>query len=51
MNIHEYQAKAILKENGVNIQEGQVAATPDEAVAAAEALLAETGTNWWVIKA
>jgi len=28
-----------------------VAATPDEAVAAAEALLAETGTNWWVIKA
>lgn len=51
MNIHEYQAKAILKENGVNIQEGQVAATPDEAVEAAEALLAETGTNWWVIKA
>lgn len=51
MNIHEYQAKAILKENGVNIQEGQVAATPDEAVAAAEALLAETSTNWWVIKA
>ena len=51
MNIHEYQAKAILKENGVNIQEGQVAASPDEAVAAAEALLAETGTNWWVIKA
>lgn len=51
MNIHEYQAKAILKENGVNIQEGQVAATPDEAVAASEALLAETGTNWWVIKA
>ncbi|MCA1744971.1 MAG: ADP-forming succinate--CoA ligase subunit beta [Bacteroidales bacterium] len=34
MNIHEYQAKGILKENGVPIQEGIVASTPGEAVEA-----------------
>jgi succinyl-CoA synthetase beta subunit len=51
MNIHEYQAKSILKNYGVNIQEGIVADTPAKAVAAAKKLTAETGTNWWVIKA
>jgi len=51
MNIHEYQAKSILKSYGVNIQEGMVADTPDKAVAAAKKLTAETGTNWWVVKA
>jgi len=51
MNIHEYQAKSILKSYGVNIQEGMVADTPDKAVAAAKKLTADTGTNWWVVKA
>ena len=38
MNIHEYQAKAVLKDYGVPVPEGGVAFTPDEAVKAAEAL-------------
>ncbi len=51
MNIHEYQAKSILKSFGVNIQEGIVADTPGKAVAAAKKLNSDTGTNWWVVKA
>lgn len=51
MNIHEYQAKAILKQNGVNIQEGLTAETADEAVEAAKELQKQTGTGWWVLKA
>ena len=51
MNIHEYQAKKVLKNYGVNIQEGIVADTPDKAVSAAKKLQTETGTGWWVVKA
>lgn len=51
MNIHEYQAKSILKGFGVAIQEGIVADTPEKAVEAAEQLNKETGTSWWVVKA
>jgi succinyl-CoA synthetase beta subunit len=51
MNIHEYQAKETLKKFGVAIQEGIVASTPEEAVAAAKKLNVETGTDWWVLKA
>lgn len=51
MNIHEYQAKEILKGFGVKIQEGILANTPDEAVAAAKKLTEQTGTGWHVIKA
>lgn len=51
MNIHEYQAKEILKSYGVAIQEGIVADTPDKAVEAAKELNRETGTTWYVIKA
>ncbi|MFZ9943467.1 MAG: ADP-forming succinate--CoA ligase subunit beta, partial [Bacteroidia bacterium] len=51
MNIHEYQGKSILKSFGVAIQEGIVADTPDQAVAAAQELQAQTGTQWWVVKA
>ncbi len=51
MNIHEYQAKELLKKYGVKIQEGVVASTPEEATAAAKKLNAETGTSWYVIKA
>jgi succinyl-CoA synthetase beta subunit len=47
MNIHEYQAKALLKEYGVSVLAGQVAYTPDEAEAAARAL----GGPAWVVKA
>ena len=51
MNLHEYQGKSILKSYGVSIQEGIVANTPEEAVEAAKKLNADTGTDWWVIKA
>lgn len=51
MNIHEYQAKEILKSYGVTIQEGIVADTPDRAVEAAKELNRETGTSWYVLKA
>lgn len=50
MNIHEYQAKDILKKYGVAIQRGIVADTPEKAHAAAKELAAETGTKWFVVK-
>ena len=51
MNLHEYQGKELLNGFGVRIQRGIVATTPEEAVAAAEKLTADTGTGWWVVKA
>ena len=51
MNIHEYQGKSILKNFGVAIQEGIVADTAEDAVAAAKELQKQTGTGWWVVKA
>ncbi len=51
MNIHEYQAKNILKSFGVKIQEGIVADTPVKAVESAKKLNHETGTKWFVVKA
>ncbi len=51
MNIHEYQAKQILKSYGVTVQEGVVADTPEKALEAARQLNADTGTEWYVIKA
>ena len=50
MNIHEYQAKDILKKYGVAVQRGIVADTPDKALDAAKELQAETGTKWFVVK-
>lgn len=38
MNIHEYQAKAVLKEFGVPVPDGGIAFSADEAVKAAEGL-------------
>jgi succinyl-CoA synthetase beta subunit len=38
MNIHEYQGKELLRRYGVAVLDGGVAATPEEAVAAAKAL-------------
>ncbi len=51
MNIHEYQAKAILKGYGVAIQEGIVADTPEQAVDAAKQLQQQFGSDWVVLKA
>ncbi|MFZ9981931.1 MAG: ADP-forming succinate--CoA ligase subunit beta [Cyclobacteriaceae bacterium] len=50
MNIHEYQAKDILKKFGVAVQAGIVADTPEKAVEAAKELQNTTGTKWVVIK-
>jgi succinyl-CoA synthetase beta subunit len=47
MNIHEYQAKEILKGYGVPVPQGEVAATPEEAKAAAIRL----GGSTCVVKA
>ncbi len=47
MNIHEYQAKEVLKRYGVAVPRGIVATTPDEAEAAAR----ELGTPVVVVKA
>ncbi len=47
MNIHEYQAKAVLGSFGVPVATGKVAYTPDEAVKVAE----ELGGPVWVVKA
>ena len=47
MNIHEYQAKTLLKKYGVPVPKGQVAYTEDEAESAAQAL----GGPVWVVKA
>jgi succinyl-CoA synthetase beta subunit len=47
MNIHEYQAKELLKKFGIPTLKGQVANSPTEAVSAAKAL----GGSVWVVKA
>ena len=47
MNIHEYQAKAVLREFGVETPRGHAAFSVDEAVKAAE----ELGGPVWVVKA
>ncbi len=47
MNIHEYQAKALLADYGVATLSGRVAYTPEEAEQAARAL----GGPVWVVKA
>jgi len=51
MNIHEYQAKNILKSYGVAIQEGVVIDKKESAEAAVKQLQSDTGTDWVVVKA
>jgi succinyl-CoA synthetase beta subunit len=46
VNIHEYQAKELLKGYGVAVPNGRVAFTPDDAAAAAR----ELGGAVWVVK-
>jgi succinyl-CoA synthetase beta subunit len=47
MNLHEYQAKDVFRSYGIPVPAGRVAASPDEAASAAEAL----GGSVWVVKA
>ncbi len=50
MNLHEYQAKELMKKNGAAIQEGIVATTPEEAVAAAQKMKELYNSDWVVVK-
>jgi succinyl-CoA synthetase beta subunit len=47
MNLHEYQAKDVFRTYGVPVPAGRVAASPEEAVSAAQSL----GGAVWVVKA
>ena len=47
MNLHEYQAKALLRQYGADVPEGAVAASPEQAAAATR----ELGGGKWVVKA
>ena len=51
MNIHEYQAKAILSRFGVAVPAGIVIDDVQKAQDAARELQEKTGTNSWVVKA
>ncbi|ESQ85562.1 malate--CoA ligase subunit beta [Asticcacaulis sp. AC460] len=50
MNIHEHQAKAVLKEFGVAVPRGFPAYSPQEAKKAAETLAKEAGSKVFVVK-
>ena len=51
MNIHEYQAKSILKRYNVAIPEGAVVDSPDAAVETAKKIRNTTGADTWAVKA
>lgn len=51
MNIHEYQAKALLKKFGVPVPEGIVVDTPEAALLAAKTIKEKTGVDSWAVKA
>ena len=51
MNIHEYQAKSILKQFGVAVPEGVVIEKPENATDAAQEIKDKTGMNTWAVKA
>ena len=51
MNIHEYQAKEILKSCGVKVPMELVAFSVEEAVEAAKKINAETGSEFFAVKA
>ena len=50
MNIHEYQGKEILSKYGVRVQQGIVASTPDEAIAAYQQIAERTNSKFAVVK-
>ncbi len=47
MNLHEFQSKQLFERYGIPVPNGKVAASPEEAVAAAK----ELGGSVWVVKA
>ncbi|OFY66200.1 MAG: succinate--CoA ligase subunit beta [Bacteroidetes bacterium RBG_13_43_22] len=51
MNIHEFQGKSLLRAYNVDIQEGFVAETPDQAVMVARQLREKFGSQFFVVKA
>jgi succinyl-CoA synthetase beta subunit len=51
MNVHEFQGKSLLKAYNVDIQEGFVAETPEQAVTIAEQLHEKLGSELFVVKA
>lgn len=51
MNIHEYQAKSILKDFGVAVPEGIVIENADQAIDAAKTIQEKTGMSTWAVKA
>jgi succinyl-CoA synthetase beta subunit len=51
MNVHEYQGKSLLKAYNVDIQEGFVAETPEQAIMVAEQLHEKFSTGFFVVKA
>jgi succinyl-CoA synthetase beta subunit len=51
MNVHEFQGKSLLKAYNVDIQEGFVAETPEQAVTVAEQLHEKLGSEFFVVKA
>ena len=51
MNLHEFQGKSILESYGVAIQKGIVVDDAAKTLEAAKQLTAETGTEWYVVKA
>lgn len=51
MNIHEFQGKSLLRAFDVEIQEGFVAETPDQAVLVAKQLRDKFGSGFCVVKA
>jgi succinyl-CoA synthetase beta subunit len=51
MNIHEFQGKSLLRAYNVDIQEGFVAETPDQAIMVAGQLRKKFGSEYFVVKA
>lgn len=51
MNLHEYQGKSILKKYGVQVPDGIVANTADEAYEAAKTIRERIGSDKWAVKA
>ncbi len=51
MNTHEFQGKSLLRAYNVDIQEGFVAETADQAIMVARQLQEKYKTSWFVVKA
>lgn len=51
MNLHEFQGKTLLKAYNVDIQEGEVAEFPEQAIKVAKQLKEKFGSEYFVVKA